>query len=91
MSFRSDINKIEMEIGLLEMDKNGVDLLRLFGNETCYKILVGLPLDLEIIGSEYESDYTEYLKYLEETPNPPDLSFLLDGDEIIGEDVEFEY
>lgn len=81
MSFRSDINKIEMEIGLLEMDnKNGVDLLRLFGNETCFKILMGLPSDIEIMGGEYESDYNNYLKELKETPNPPNLNVLLDDD-----------
>ena len=94
MSFRSDINKMEMEIGLLEMDnKNGVDLLRLFGNETCFKILMGLPSDIEIIGSEYESDYNNYLKELEETPNPPNLSVLFGDDlnnEIMGVDFEFE-
>lgn len=89
MSFISDINKIRMEIELLEMDnENDVDLLRLFGNETCFKILIGLPFDIEIIGSEYELEYKEYLKYLEETPNPPNLSVLLD-DEIIDEDFEF--
>ena len=94
MSFRSDINKIRMEIGLLEMDsKNGVDLLRLFGNPTCFKILMNLPVDIEIIGSEYEPEYREYLKKLEVTPNPPDLSVLL-GDDlnsvIMGADFEFE-
>lgn len=81
MSFRSDINKIRMEIELLEMDnENDVDLLGLFGNETCFKILMNLPYDIEIIGSEYELEYKEYLQELEETPNPPDLSVLLGDD-----------
>lgn len=72
MSFRNDIPKMEMEVVLLGRDnKNDVDLLRLFGNETCYKILMGLPFDVQIIGSEYESDYKDYLKYLKENSNPP--------------------
>lgn len=93
MSFRSDINKIRMEIELLELDsRNGVDLLRLFGNPTCFKILRGLPLDIKIIGSEYESEYNEYLKELEVTPNPPDLSVLFGddlNDVIMGADFEY--
>lgn len=94
MSFRSDINKIRMEIELVELDnKNDVDLLRLFGNETCFKILMNLPVDIDIIGSEYELEYREYLKELEETPNPPNLSVLLGDDlnnEIMSADFEFE-
>ena len=95
MSFRSDINKIRMEIELVELDnKNDVDLLRLFGNETCFKILMNLPVDIDIIGSEYELEYREYLKELEETPNPPNLSVLLGDDlnnEIMSADFEFEW
>ena len=85
------IQKIKKEIEKLKENNNapGVDIVKLFGNETAFKILKDLPYDAEIIGSEYGAEYKEYLEDLKQTPRPQSLREWFDKDlmnKIIEED-----